>query len=71
MKPFVEDWENKLQSSIDALVAANGKNNPVNPGQDTRKEDHFFVKNGTQLTRINFSDLLWIEVAGGGAVYLV
>jgi len=70
-KPFLENWEAKLQDCINALLVANEF--PAQTFVDENKEysDHIFVKDGAQHIRIKFSDLLWIEVAGGGAVYLV
>ncbi|MBK6904888.1 MAG: LytTR family transcriptional regulator [Saprospirales bacterium] len=41
------------------------------PASPVGKNGFFFVKEGASLHRINFEDLLWIEVAGGGAVYLI
>jgi DNA-binding LytR/AlgR family response regulator len=70
-KPFLDNWQAKLQDCVHALITANERT-PLHPPaamEDT--PDHVFVKEGSQLTRINFDDLLWIEVAGGGEVYLI
>ena len=68
-KPFLENWEDKLSDCVHALIAANELQLPKDPLPASL--DFTFVKDGSQLIRINFADLLWIEVAGGGAVYLV
>ena len=68
-KPFVENWETKLRDALNALLAANEPISP--PASPVGKNGFFFVKEGASLHRINFEDLLWIEVAGGGAVYLI
>jgi two-component system LytT family response regulator len=70
-KPFVENWDVKLRNCINALLAANEKMVPPPAPYSGDKNGHFFIKEGNSLHRINFDELLWIEVAGGGAVYLV
>jgi two-component system LytT family response regulator len=65
-KPFVENWEAKLQNCVNALLAANEQPAPAAP-----KNTSVFVKEGASHHRIFFDKLLWVEVAGGGAVYLV
>lgn len=70
-KPFVENWEAKLRNCINALLAANEKAVPNPPPSSGDHNGYFFIKDGNSLYRINFDELLWIEVAGGGAVYLV
>jgi len=66
-KPFVENWETKLRDSINALLATN----ETSSAAPSASADFLFIKDGNSLHRINFNDLLWIEVAGGGAVFLI
>ncbi len=68
-KPFLENWEEKLQDCIDTLIVAN--NLEAEAAAMPEGDDFTFVKDGAQLIRVNYRDLLWIEVAGGGAVFLV
>lgn len=68
-KPFLENWQDKLQDSINALIAANELEYAA--PETAPPPDHVFIKDGAQLVRINFAEVKWIEVAGGGAVYLV
>jgi two-component system LytT family response regulator len=70
-KPFLENWKEKLRDCINALIAANELSDLRPPTAAVAPADHIFVKDGAQLIRVNFADILWIEVAGGGAVYLV
>ncbi len=65
-KPFVENWETKLRECINALLAANEQ-----PAPAATQNASIFIKEGASHHRIFFDKLLWVEVAGGGAVYLV
>lgn len=68
-KPYMEDWEEKLDDCVLKLIAANNlmSEHLATPPQ----EEFIFVKDGHQLRRILYDELLWLEVAGGGSIFLV
>lgn len=73
LKPFVDDWAIKLRDALDALQARKDRLNlPAQPAPaPPQVSDHIFIRQGQQLVRVDWHRLQWVEVAGGGAVWLV
>lgn len=72
-KPFIEEWQNKIRDCIDALCAATSRfaASLPQPPLTNPARSHLFVRNADQDIRIDFDAIRWLEVAGGGAVYVV
>lgn len=82
-KPVVENWKEKLSGSINALLAAISGQQSVPVPVPATGNNFIFIeeiderldKNGydpvnsmRQSIRVDFNDLIWIEVAGSGHV---
>jgi len=75
VKPFVEDWQKKLQKSIDALVAAKMKDFLLAPESKTLNptpdKQSIFINNRGMLLRVDFDKIAYLEAAGGGETFVV
>ncbi|MEO6038458.1 MAG: LytTR family DNA-binding domain-containing protein [Saprospiraceae bacterium] len=75
VKPFLENWQEKLRKSIDALLAATAKEQasapgPANPGPVVEPPS-IFVNTRGGLLRLDFEKICYLEAAGGGEVFVV
>lgn len=71
VKPFVDDWKIKLRKAIDALLAA--QNQDINLKADLKETapTHAYFNTHGNLLRLNFSEISYLEAAGGGESYVV
>lgn len=82
-KPVAEDWREKLQRSLNALMAAISQQQVMPAPVPVTENDFIFIEsideginkdaskdenNAQRNIRIDFDNLIWIEVAGEGHV---
>ncbi len=65
LKPFLENWQEKLRKSIDALLAA------TTPRTAISEPGSIFVNSRGELLRLDFDRICYLEAAGGGEVFVV
>ncbi|MBK8564425.1 MAG: LytTR family transcriptional regulator DNA-binding domain-containing protein [Saprospiraceae bacterium] len=75
VKPFVENWQEKLRKAIDALMAAKLNDSISISAPPVNKNDssagHTFVQNRGNLLRLDFDKIAYLEAAGGGETLVV
>lgn len=81
LKPFVENWKDKFRKAIDALVAAKMKDTlseqpiPIKqtpPAKNQEiKDTTIFLQNKGSLLRLDFTNISYLEAAGGGESIIV
>ncbi len=73
VKPFVEDWQQKLQKSIDALMAAkmNDTMSLSEPKALMPTQHAIFINHRGNLLRLDFDKIAYFEAAGGGETFVV
>lgn len=69
-KPFVHEWEEKFQEAISSIRSRMNRDNHTFEVK-TNQIDHLFVKSGENYIKLNYKDILWVEVAGNGGSYYV
>ena len=69
VKPFLENWQEKLRKSIDALLAATADARAAAP--DPVEQPSIFVNTRGGLLRLDFEKICYLEAAGGGEVFVV
>ncbi len=71
VKPFLENWQQKLRKSIDALLAA-ASEVPAPPQEPAPAEQQsIFVNTHGGLLRLDFDKICYLEAAGGGEAFVV
>lgn len=70
MQPFLEDWESKFRDAIDTLMITNIDTSTIQ-NSISKDNESILVKSESKLYNINFNNLNWVEVDGGGSIYLV
>ncbi len=72
VKPFVEDWQQKLRKSIDALLAAKMNDTfLISESKITETQHAVFINNRGSLLRLDFDKIAYFEAAGGGETFVV
>lgn len=69
VKPYKDMGEEKLRKAVDALIAAQSKKSSSSNMADSRS--HTFVSSRRNLIRIDFNQVIYLEVAGSGNTYVV
>ncbi len=74
VKPFLENWQEKLRKSVDALLAATAAaaTPPATAAEPlTADQSTIFVNTRGGLLRLDFDKICYLEAAGGGEVFVV
>ena len=71
VKPFLENWQEKLRKSIDALLAATAAAGLAATGLVPADQPSIFVNTRGGLLRLDFDKVCYLEAAGGGEVFVV
>ena len=75
-KPYLEEWEEKLRTAIDAVVVAKhdaiqAAHNDINDSHPETERDYMFILDRGRFLKIQFDRIAYIETAGGGECIIV
>lgn len=72
-KPLEADWQERISNIVDEFWIAKKSLPSVLPYQNLTEATHnpFFVLSNGDYVRLYFEDILWLEVGGGGIVFVV
>lgn len=69
IKPYHDNWRQKFQKAIDALVSVKFGNQNQSKGISSPK--YVFLNINKTITKINFDNIVYLEAAGSGGTFIV